>query len=90
MKPLRWILAGLLWIVASLVFLVGLVLCATLVLLPLGLPVTWLAKRIYAVAGRLVLPKAVRHPVAAAGDKTDELGRRARRRTRKTLSAAAG
>lgn len=41
------ILAGLLW-------LVGLVLCVTIILIPLGLPVMGLARRLFTLAGQLM------------------------------------
>jgi hypothetical protein len=55
--------ASLLSILAGLLGLVGLVLCVTLILLPLGLLVLSLSRRLLQLAGRLVVPKALRHPV---------------------------
>jgi hypothetical protein len=43
---LRWLGAGV-WIFAGLVGLVGALLCVTIILLPLGIPVLMLAKRLF-------------------------------------------
>lgn len=63
MTVLRWLGAGLVAVVAGVLALVGLILCVTLILLPLGVPVLMLARRMYALAGRMVVPRAVRHPI---------------------------
>lgn len=70
MKMLRWFGAGLVAVVAVVLGLLGVILCVTLVLLPLGIPVLMLARRVFAVAGRMVVPRAVRHPV----DELDKSG----------------
>lgn len=63
MKILRWLGAGLVAVVAGVLALVGLILCVTLILLPLGIPVLMLARRVFALAGRMVVPRALRHPI---------------------------
>jgi ABC-type lipoprotein release transport system permease subunit len=41
-------------IVAAVVWLVGMVLCVTIILLPLGIPVTKLGRRLFTLAGDLM------------------------------------
>jgi hypothetical protein len=48
------VLGVVLGIVASLLWLVGVVLCVTLILLPLGIPVVKLAHRLLSLAGDLM------------------------------------
>jgi hypothetical protein len=64
MRLLRGIAGALLWIVASLLGLVAVVLCATLILLPIGLPLLNYARKLFGMATRLLLPRVVAHPVA--------------------------
>ena len=71
MQTVRRVGAGLLWVVASLLGLVSLVLCLTIILLPLGIPLLLLTGRLFRVAMRLWAPRGVSHPV-------DELGKKAR------------
>jgi len=71
MQPVRRLGAGILWVVASLLGLVSVVLCLTIILLPLGIPLLLLTGRLFRVAMRLWAPRAASHPV-------DELGKRAR------------
>jgi hypothetical protein len=51
------------WLVAGLLGVVGLLLSATIVLLPLGIPVLMLARRLFTLSVRLVLPPVATHPV---------------------------
>ena len=48
------VLGVVLGIVAALVWLVGAVLCVTIILLPLGIPVTKLGTRLFGLAGDLM------------------------------------
>lgn len=73
MKAFRWVLAGLLGVVGGLLAVVGVLLCVTLVLAPVGLLVLFLAKRLFRMAGQLVMPRRVRHPI----DELDRSGSRA-------------
>ncbi len=70
MKLLRGLAAGLLWILAGLLGVVGGLLSVTIILLPIGLPLLWLARKLGGTAGRLMLPKAVKHPVQELRDKS--------------------
>jgi hypothetical protein len=73
MRILRGLGGALLWILASVLGLVAVLLCVTLILLPVGIPLLRLAGRMYGNAVRLMLPRAVAHPVK-------ETGRRGRRK----------
>jgi|SRR5829696_7373684 len=86
MKLLRWPAAAVVWILAGVVGLLGVVLSITILLLPLGLPLLWLSRRLYSVAGMLVLPRAARRPVATAQDKASDVGRGARKQLRKAAA----
>jgi hypothetical protein len=94
MKPLRWLAAGLLWILAGLLGVVGALLCVTIVLLPLGIPAILLARRLFSMSTRLLVPRKARHPVEHAGKLTkkrrkdagkmvEKGSKRARRKLRK-------
>ena len=78
MRVLRAIPGALLWIVASLLGLVGIVLCITVILLPVGLPLVKLAGRLFKSSMQLMLPPGLAHPVKvttkAAGKRRDEVG----------------
>ena len=63
MRVLRVLLGSLLWIVAGVVVLLGAVLCVTVVLLPVGIPLIMLGRRIMGAAVALIMPRAVTHPV---------------------------
>lgn len=76
MRPLRWLLAGLLWTVAGLLGLVGVLLSVTVILLPLGIPVLMTARRLFSLSGRLVLPRQVRHPAQETGKAVKRRGGR--------------
>ena len=74
MRLLRGLLGALLWIAAALLGLVGLVMCVTLILLPVGIPVLGLSRRLITQAVQLMLPRAVAHPVKEASKKAKEKG----------------
>jgi hypothetical protein len=63
MRLLRGLLGVLLWILAGLLGLVGVVLCLTIILLPLGIPLVVLAGRLFTRAVQLMLPREVAHPI---------------------------
>ena len=72
MRLLRGLLGSLLWIAAGLLGLVSLLLCVTLILLPLGIPLFRLSKALFGKSVRLMLPPAVAHPVKHTGKKSDQ------------------
>jgi hypothetical protein len=57
MKALRALAGVLVWLVASLLLVVAIVLCITVLLLPVGLVLGFAALRLYAVGLRLFLPR---------------------------------
>jgi hypothetical protein len=81
MRLIRGVGGAGLWIVASLLGLVGVILCVTIILLPVGIPLVRTAGRLYRNAMQLMLPRALAHPV-------NELGKAAKKRDRKIRSAA--
>jgi len=91
MKALRWMGASLLGLVAGLLGLIGALLCVTLILAPVGIPLLLLAKRLFKTAGQLVVPRSVRHPLdeldRAGSDAADRLKRKGSKRTAKTKDA---
>jgi hypothetical protein len=70
MRLLRGLLGGLLWILAAVVGLVAVILCVTVILLPLGLPLLAQARRMFTTSVRLMLPPAVAHPVKTMDKKS--------------------
>ena len=82
MRVLRALLGALLWILAAVVGLLGILLSVTVILLPLGIPLLMLARRLFTRSVALVLPRKVSHPV-------DEAGRAARKKGRKGRDAVA-
>jgi hypothetical protein len=99
MRFLRALLGSLLWVLAGVVGLVGALLCVTLILLPLGIPLLFLARKLFRYSMALFLPRSVRHPAQelrkkasdSASDAGDSLGlsrkalKRGRKRGRKTV-----
>jgi hypothetical protein len=81
MRFLRALLGGLIWIVAGVVGLLGVILSVTVVLLPLGIPLLMLARKLFGTAMVLVLPRKVRHP-------TDELKKSMQKKGDDIASAA--
>jgi hypothetical protein len=63
MRLLRGLGGLLLWLAAALVGLVAVILCVTVILLPLGLPLLGYARRLLALSIKLMLPRSVAHPV---------------------------
>jgi hypothetical protein len=62
MRLLRGMAGALMWIVSALVGLVGVILCVTVVLFPVGVAVLGVARRMFAASVRLMLPRALAHP----------------------------
>jgi|SRR5918994_853463 hypothetical protein len=63
MRLLRGLAGALLWILAGVLGLVSLLLCVTILLLPLGIPLFRLSKALFGKSVRLMLPAGVAHPV---------------------------
>lgn len=62
MRLLRGLGGMLLWLVACLLGLVAVLLCATVLLLPVGIPALRLSRRLFQESVKLMLPRAVSHP----------------------------
>jgi len=77
MRILRGLGGTVLWLVACVVGLVAVVLCVTVLLLPVGIPLLRVARRLFGQATRLMLPKALAHPVQSAKDSVTETGSKA-------------
>ncbi len=60
MLLLRGLAGALLWILSALLGLVAVILCITVLLLPLGLPLLGYARRLFTLSLRLMLPRARR------------------------------
>ena len=92
MRLLRGLGGAGLWILASLLGLVGVLLCITVILLPVGLPLVKLAGQLFARSLQLMLPRALAHPVneaAKAFEKKDrKITKAADRENRKVRAAA--
>ncbi len=80
MRLLRGVGGAGLWIVASLVGLVGVILCVTVILLPVGIPLLKISGRSFSHAVQLMLPRALVHPV-------NELGKAAKKKDREMTRA---
>ena len=76
-KALVPIMVGVLLLSVVVVFSIGLIFDLHWILLPLGIPVLMLARKLFAYAMTMMVPRKVRHPV-------DELGKSARRGAKKT------
>lgn len=67
--------------------LVGLLLCVTVILAPLGIPILFVSQRLIRSAGDLVIPRKVRHPIdavtEAGSDAADDIGGKARKRRKR-------
>jgi hypothetical protein len=81
---------ALLWIVSLLLMLVGAILCVTVILLPVGVPFLAYASRLFGVAVRLMLPRAVAHPVKTTDKAMAKRGRSARKRASHDITATKG
>ena len=92
MRVLRMVLGSLVWVLAGVVGLLGLVLSVTVILLPIGIPLLMLAKRLLGTAMALMLPKAAAHPVREMGKKAPDAlrGGRAGRRARGKVTKRSG
>jgi len=77
MRILRGLGGTVLWLLACVLGLVAVILCVTVLLLPVGIPLLRVARRMFATAARLMLPKALAHPVQSAKDSVSETGSKA-------------
>ena len=75
MLLLRGLAGAVLWIVSAVLALVALILCMTVILLPVGIPLLRCARRLFTLSLKLVLPRAVSHPVETAEKSIRQSGR---------------
>ena len=72
----RALVGALLWLLAGILGLVGAICCVTIILLPVGIPVLALARKLFAYSMVFFLPRKVRHPVdelkKSAGSKASD------------------
>ena len=78
MRLLRGLAGTLLWIVAAVLGLVAAILCVTIILLPVGLPLLGYAGRLFALSMTLMLPRALSHPVDTAEESMHKQSRKAK------------
>jgi hypothetical protein len=87
MRVLRALVGSLLWILACVVALVGALLSLTLVLAPVGVPLLFLARRLFRSSLAMFVPRAVRHPAQElkkrGQDAAQDAGRSVRKAKRK-------
>ncbi len=88
MKFLRGLSGALLWIGAALIGLVAVVLCVTVILLPLGIPLLGLARRMFTQAVALMLPRALSHPVDESRTRARKKGKKLSRKAKKKAKGA--
>lgn len=76
MRLLRALAGSVLWILAGVLGLLGVVLSVTIILLPVGIPLLMLSRRLFRYTAVLFLPREVRHPVQELGKSTrDQAGK---------------
>jgi hypothetical protein len=63
MRLLRGLTALLLWVIGVVLLLVSLILCVTLIGLPLGIPLLGYTRRIFGLGVRLMTSRKITHPV---------------------------
>jgi hypothetical protein len=91
MRLLGGLLGALLWILASVLGLVGVLLCVTVILLPVGIPIVKIAGSLFRRSMRLLLPPALAHPVdTLVAHPVDNLTTAAKKQRRKVGSAMSG
>jgi uncharacterized RDD family membrane protein YckC len=93
-RVLRALAGSLLWILACVVGLVGILLSVTLILLPVGIPLLLLARKLFRYSLTFFLPRVIRHPAQelrkkssdTASDTADSMGlsRKNMKRARKS------
>jgi len=88
-RLLRGLAGVLLWVVSLLLILIAAILCVTLILLPLGIPLMGYARRTFTLSLKLMLPRAVSHPVDTADKAMAKRSRRARKRAKKQAALTA-
>ena len=78
MRVLRALAGVLLWIVAALVGLIGALLSVTLILLPVGIPLLFLARKLFTRSVQLMMPPKLAHPVKELSKQSKKKGKAAK------------
>jgi hypothetical protein len=89
MRLLRGLPGAVLWILAAVLGLVGALLCVTVILLPLGIPLVKLAGRLFSRSVQLMLPRGLAHPVDEVAKAADKDARTLRSAASEAASHAA-
>lgn len=93
MRFLRGLLGALLWILGTVLGLVAIILCVTVILLPLGIPLFKLSRRLVGKAVLLMLPRPLADPAGAlkrgskrarkkGGKQVDSTGKKVRKKAK--------
>jgi hypothetical protein len=85
---LRGLGASLLWILAGLLGLVGALLCVTIILLPVGIPLIMMARRLFSYSMVVLVPSKVRHPVKTTKKSTKKSAKRSAKSAKKSAKSA--
>jgi hypothetical protein len=85
MRVLRALAASVLWVLAGVLALLGVLLSITIILLPVGIPLLFLARKLFRYSMTLLLPRSVRHPGQELGKKGRRGAARAAESAGKTL-----
>jgi hypothetical protein len=72
MGMLKGLGGAVLWILSLVLTLVALLLCVTIILLPVGIPLLGYARRLFTLSLKLMLPRAVTHPMKTADDAVEK------------------
>jgi hypothetical protein len=64
---LRALAGSVLWLLAGILGLVGVICCVTVILLPVGIPLLGLARKLFGYSMVFFVPRKVRHPVQELG-----------------------
>jgi hypothetical protein len=82
-RLVRVLVGAVFWILAVVVGLVAAILCVTTILLPIGIPLLLLSRRLFGASTRQFLPRKVRHPLQEADKAARKEKPRTRRQTKK-------
>lgn len=88
MRALRWTAASLLGVLGGILGLVGAILCVTLILLPLGIPILFLSRKLFRTAGQLLVPREVRHPLQEVQERSSGSAKSAQRSAKRSAKHA--
>src|SRR4051794_13112076 len=88
MRLIRGVAGALLWIVSAVLALVAVILCVTIILLPVGLPLLGYARRLFTLSLKLMLPRALAHPVDTAAEATRKGTSRVKDEAKETVPLA--